>query len=240
MNILITGGASGLGQAITIKMASEFSAAKIYITYNSSKENAEKLCRKYSNLTAIKCDFEKDSDIDSICRIIEDNSIDILVNNAIVNLNRIHFHKIAHSSFLEGFLKNILPIVKLTQSFISTARKKRFGKIISILSSYHHNAPPIGLSSYVAEKNYLYGLSKSWAVENASFNITSNCVSPGIMLTGLNDNTDPRILEQIILKNPLKKLLTVEEVADVVYFLATCSQQINGQDIVIDSSQTIN
>jgi len=238
--ILITGGASGLGKAITLTIANKIPDAKVFFTYNSSKESADKICSDLPNSVGIKCDFADASDIESVCSLIENNAFDVLINNAFVNLYKAHFHKISSLSFEDSFSKNVLPVIKLTQSFIAAARKKRFGKIITILSSYRHNSPPIGLSAYVAEKNYLYGLSKSWAVENATFNVTSNCISPGVMLTNLNANIDTRIIDELTARNPLKRLLTVEEVADVVYFLSTCSQQINGQDIVIDSSQTLH
>lgn len=78
--------------------------------------------------------------------------------------------------------------------------------------------PPIGSSTYIANKAYLEKLTKVWAIENSKFNITSNSISPSFMQTKLTSEIDERIIEQIISNHPLKKLLTVDEVAETVLF----------------------
>ena len=113
------------------------------------------------------------------------------------------------------------------------------GKIITILTSALVDKPPSGASSYVANKAYLQSLVKSWAVENKKFNITSNSVSPSLMLTKLTSDIDERIIDQIIDNHPLKKILETSEVAETVAFLVNSSQQINGIDLVINSAESI-
>ena len=56
MNILITGGASGLGEKITKNLLQNKNNT-VYFTFNSSKENANKISSEYSNSKAINCDF---------------------------------------------------------------------------------------------------------------------------------------------------------------------------------------
>ena len=82
-------------------------------------------------------------------------------------------------------------------------------------------------------------LSKSWSYEYGKYNISSNCVSPDFMLTNLSETVDKRIVEQLKANHPLKKILTPEEVADVVAFLVGTSQHINGANIVINAGQNI-
>jgi 3-oxoacyl-[acyl-carrier protein] reductase len=238
MNILITGGASGLGEAITLKLAS--TGDNIFFTFNNSVANARIIERKYANIKGFQCNFHNQSDIDCLLANIKNIDIDILVNNAFTTeISPTHFHKIDISVFLNNFKANIVPCILITQELISNFRKKRFGKIINILSSTVIDNPPIGWSEYTAEKAYLASLSKSWAVENSAFNITSNSVSPSFMQTGLTSFTDERIIEGIKSSNPLKKLLTINEVADTIHFLSQCSQQINGIDIPINSAKHV-
>ena len=239
MNILITGGASGLGEAITKAAALAYPGAIVYFTYHRSEQNAIAIRSEYSNTRALKCDFKNQQDIDTICSFIEANDIGILVNNAIAGLSKQYFHKIEKREFVEGFADNVLPVIAITSSFIARARKIKSGKIISILSAAIINSPPTGWSAYVAEKNYLLTMHRSWALENAAFNITSNCISPGFMATALNKDTDERIVEDMIAKHPLKKLLTTGEVAAVVLFLMDASGQVNGNNIIINSSLSI-
>ena len=133
----------------------------------------------------------------------------------------------------------MVPTIKITQEAIKVFRKKKFGKIINILSTVVVNKPPIGMSEYAALKSYLFSLSKSWAAENATFNITSNSISPDFMQTKLTAYKDERLVELYAQAHPLKKILTPKEVADAVVFLVNCSQQINGINMVINSAQSI-
>lgn len=236
MEILVTGGASGLGLAITNKLVTTLADAKIYVTYSASKTTAVALSQKYSNVEAIKVDFKKEDDVESLCNFLKQKNVDVIVNNALSGLNKNYFHKTEPLIFTESFKNNVLPVLKITQAFILNARKRKSGKIITVLSSAILNNPPLGMSVYLAEKNYLLAVHKSWAVENAAFNITSNCVSPGFMNTKLNEQTDSRIIDDLVLSHPLKKLLTINEVADSVIFLINASNQLNMQNIVINSS----
>jgi NAD(P)-dependent dehydrogenase (short-subunit alcohol dehydrogenase family) len=233
MNILITGGASGLGRSITTNLASHLPDSTVFFTYNKSKEAASALENQYPNVRSIKCDFSDTNELDALLKRMEIDHIDILINNAIVSFTKNYFHKIEADEFLDGFKKNILPSLLITQQFIKRARKNKFGKIITILSSAI-NDPLIGWSRYTAEKMYLLAMHKSWAKENIQFNITSNCVSPDFMKTDLQQDIDERILEEMISKHPLKRLLTTDEVAEIIYFLISATQHINGENIIID------
>jgi NAD(P)-dependent dehydrogenase (short-subunit alcohol dehydrogenase family) len=238
MNILITGGASGLGEAITRLLAQEKNH-RVYFTYNSSVDQAKIIEAEHSNATGIKCDFRDPHSILELKSQLVAFDIDVLVNNALTGLEKKHFHKTDPELFLSGFKHNILPTIHIAQAAINHFRKKKFGKIITILSSYIINKPPTGLSGYVASKAYLHALSKSWSTENASFNISSNCISPSFMQTQLTQDTDERIIEDMQKNHPLKSLLQTNEVADAVGFLVNATQHINGMNLIINAASDI-
>ncbi len=238
MNVLITGGSSGLGAAITRKIAE--AGHNVYFTFNASVEAAEKLVQEFPNALPIKCDFKNANDVNALKAQILTSDIDVLINNAYTGeVIKSHFHKIPPGDFLTGFTENVMPTVIITQAAISHFRKKKFGKIITILTSGLVNIPPIGSAVYNANKAYLQQLTKIWAVENARHNIVSNSVSPAFMRTTLTGDTDERVIDQIIENHPLKTLLTPEEVADSVLFLLNASQQINGLDVVLNAANSI-
>ncbi len=233
MNVLITGGASGLGKAITKRFAND-SSCNVFFTYNSSKNAAEKLEKELKNTVAIKCDFRNSDEVISLRDRIEHLNIDVLINNAYTGtFIKIHFHKISHAEFLQQFAENIIPTIIITQAAINSFRKKKAGKIITVLSSALITPAPIGSSVYTANKAYLKELTKSWAHENIKFNIYSNSVSPSFMQTNFTKDTDERILEQIIENHPLKNLLTTDEVAETIFSLVDDASKINGEDILI-------
>ena len=238
MRILITGGASGLGEAITKKLALDESIT-VYFTYNKSAEAAKRLEGEFNNTRGIKCDFKIQQELDDLVNKMLDWDLDVLINNALTSINQNYFHKTEAGVFMESFQNNIIPIIKITQRAITIFRKNKFGKIINILTSNLINKPPISLSEYVANKAYLASLSKSWAVENASFNITSNCISPSFMQTKLTADTDQRVIEDMVNRHPLKRLLTVDEVADAVRLLVSYSQHLNGVNLIINAASDV-
>ncbi|MBC7694091.1 MAG: SDR family oxidoreductase [Burkholderiales bacterium] len=235
MRILITGGASGLGEAVTKALAANRDH-EVHFTYFRSKQQAANLEQEHSNVKAVHCDFTSDESVTALLKQMEELKPEVLINNALSGVSISHFHKADSTNFLSSFQANVLPVIRVSQKAVEIFRKAKFGKMVTILSSAIINKPPIGWSGYVAEKNYLLSLSKSIATENASFNITSNCVSPGFMLTDLNIEMDERLVDDMKLKHPLKKLLTIHETAESVLFLVGANQQINGTNIVINSA----
>lgn len=239
MNILVTGGSSGLGKTIVCTLSNS-PGNKVFFTYNSHVEEAEAIARDKHNVIAVKCDFTNDDDIIRLEDAIPAFDLDILVNNAYVGAPQgTHFHKTNSTTFFKSFENNLIPTIRITQRAIEGFRKKKFGKIINILTAYLVNLPPMGFSVYAANKAYLQQLSKSWSNEYARYNISSNCISPEFMVTNLSTSVDERIIEQMRTNHPLKKLLTPTEVADAVVYLINTSQQVNGMNIVINAAQNI-
>lgn len=237
MNFLVTGGASGLGHTITTQLALQYPDSQIYFTFFSSAAGKDELEAGYKNTKGIKCDFFNAADIDNLVEFVKNNSIDVLINNAFTGLVKQYAHKLSSQEISNSFNADILPVLKITGAFIEQARQKKQGRIVTILSAAIANMPPTGWGLYVANKNYLLSMHKSWATENKNFNITSNCISPDFMLTPLNIGEDERMVETMIAKHPLKKLLTTEEVAQTVIFLLNATPQLNGQNIILNAAQ---
>lgn len=239
MNILITGGTGGLGKSIIEAFAKD-SENYIVFTFNKSIEEAQVIMKDKQNVLGIKCDFTNKVDLINLEAVIKEKEIDVLINNAYVGYPQEgHFHKINPNCFLESFMSNIVPTIQITQAAILGFKERKFGKIINILSSSLINKPPIGYSIYASNKAYILQLSKSWSVEYARYNITSNCISPDFMETELNRHMDERMIEQIRSRNPLKRILKPEEVVESIVFLLKGSQQINGANIVINAGDNI-
>ena len=231
--ILVTGGASGLGAAITKKFAShpEFN---VYFTFNNSKESAAKIEAEFKNTTAIQCDFTDQESLTKLVKLIPLINLDILINNALTGMQIKHFHQILPEDLARSFEKNVLPTMIISQEAIKAFRKKKSGRILSIITSYVANSPPVGLSEYVANKAYLLSMSKSWAKENSRYNIVSNCVSPSLLMTNLVGALDQRQIEDMESAHPFKCLLTVDEVADSVFSLAIASKHVNGVNFLMN------
>lgn len=239
MKILLTGGASGLGESITRTLAKDTNNT-IYFTFSQSSTKAQQLEAEFKNTIAIACDFADEKAVETLVQKIAELDLDILIHNAYSgDYLKTHFNKIETADFLTDFKVNILPVVTITQAAINSFRKQKSGKIITVLTSALIDVPPVGSAVYASNKSYLAKLTQVWANENAKFNITSNSVSPAFMETAMTSAIDERIKEQIIENNPAKRLLTTEEVAEAIAFLVKDSTQINGKDFVINAGDTL-
>lgn len=229
MNILITGGTSGLGKA-TVELLVKH-GHRIWTSYLATDEYtnvANEMMAKYENVKAIPLNFCEDDSVDSFCGQLKEWDIDVLVNCTYVGKPQTsYFHKINPDEFLKAFQYNIIPTVKITQAALEVMKKKKYGKIINIITEAIIGLPPMGYTLYAANKAYLMELSNVWNTEYVGYNITSNCILPAYMQTKFAE-VDGRILEQMEKKHPLKKLLTPEDVANVVKFFVEATQQVNG------------
>lgn len=238
MNIIVTGGASGLGGSISKKLADTFPDSKILVTFCKSAIKARELQVQYTNIDVVKCDFSLVEEVEALTGTINNFNPDVLINNSYSGgFIRKHFHKESPEDFLKSFNENIIPVIKITGSALKCFRKKKFGKIINISTSALSGRPPAGTAVYVANKAYIEALSRSWASENIAYNITSNCIAPSMMDTALTSELDERLKNEIIEKNPLGRLLHPDEVADVVIFLINASQHINGITLTMNAGQ---
>lgn len=238
MKILITGGSGGLGKGIVEYLALDKSNV-IYFTYRSSIDSANELEGKYGNAHKLHCDFSDPVSVSSFLNEIESLEIDVLINNAATKFIQSHAHKSNVEDLMVSFQANVISTIRITQSVIKKFRSRKQGKIINILSSAVQSTPAIGWSEYIANKNYLLSMSNSWATENIRFNITSNCISPSFMLTDFNTDMDERLIEGMISKHPLKRVLSIDEVTPVVSFMLTASSFLNGQNIVLNAGEVL-
>ena len=110
--------------------------------------------------------------------------------------------------------------------------QKKWGRIINISSRAHLGNP--GQTNYSAAKAGLLGFTRSLAFEQGKFNITANAVAPGLVETELVKalETYDRLRETSLLRQPIQRLGTVEDIANAVTFLASdCASFITGETI---------
>jgi|SRR5450432_723701 len=238
MIVFITGGASGLGEAITRRLALN-PDLKIYFTFCKALEQAKFLEKEFNNTSSIKCDFRDQQELKSLIEKIKEMNIDVLIHNAYAGeFLKTHFQKISPEEFSKDFLENIMPVIEITQEAIINMRRNKRGKIITLLTSALHEVPPIGSAVYIANKAYVEKLTKVWAHENEKYNISSISISPSFMLSRLTRNIDERVVEQIRENNPHKRLLKFEEVAEVVYSLVQRQEYMKTADIILNPGKT--
>lgn len=240
-NILVTGGASGIGYAICKKFASK--GYNLFFTYNQSEREAEALLEELSQFNILfngyKCNFES---ADAITQLYQDinnkyGGLDILINNSgisnidlITDISNDDFDKIINVNVKAAFLLSKLCIPKMIS--------QKWGRIINISSIWGERGASME-SVYSASKHALNGLTKSLALELAPSNINVNGIAPGIINTKMTEALGQENKQKLLEDIPLKRFGEVEEVANLAYFLASEADYITGQIITIDGGFTL-
>lgn len=232
MNILVTGGTSGLGEAIVTALLR--SGHSVHFTYCGNAKKAEELCKEGSTIFAYHCDFRDKSSVEDFCLTLGEMELDALVNNAFTG----HFlerqcHRNDPSIYQEMFQNNVIPTLQITHQAIVGFKKRHFGRIVTILTSGLLGNPPVGSSAYVAAKAYLGQMSRCWATEYIRSGITANTISPSFMRTNFTAEMDERVADAIASSHPLGRLLDCHDAARTVEFLLTSPADVNGVDIPV-------
>lgn len=233
----ITGATRGIGRQIAITLAKE----GFDIAINYRKENEDLIeTKKMVEDQKVKC-FTVQGDVSSfedsermVKDIIEEfNHIDILVNNAGITKDML-LMRMKKEDFESVIGVNLVGTFNITKNVIPYMMKNRSGRIINV-SSVVGISGNAGQTNYSASKAGIIGFTKSLAKEVGSRNILVNAVAPGLIETQMTDVLKEEVKEEISKTIPLKRMGTVEDVANVVKFLASKdSSYITGQVINID------
>ncbi|MDD7699709.1 MAG: SDR family NAD(P)-dependent oxidoreductase [Spirochaetia bacterium] len=239
MKILVTGGTSGLGEALVkILLAAGHT---VHFTYCGNAVKAQELLKTSPNACLHKCDFRDMETVENLCHELKQTELDALVNNAFSG----HFlerqcHRNDLGIYQQIFQNNILPTLRITHELLNCFKKQHHGRIITILTSGLIGIPPVGSSAYVAAKAYLAQMSRCWAAEYIRYGITANTVSPSFMKTNFTSDLDERLVESIISTHPLGRLLDCNDAAKAVEFLLYAPLDINGIDIPVTAGAAVH
>lgn len=232
--VVITGGSAGIGKEINLFLLEK--GFHVLFTYHNSSAAAKEIEDQFPNAKAFEIDFSKSEELAAFCTEIKSFNPEILINN-FYNGTFIdtYFHKTEARKFLHDFQTNIVPTLLLTQECLQIFRKKKFGRIINILSS-SLSSPAIGTSVYNANKAYLLQMNRSWALENVKFGITANSISPAFIPTDFHKNMDERVQENIVAGYPLKEKLQSADIAELINLCINGGKHFNGNHLFLDAA----
>jgi glucose 1-dehydrogenase len=251
-NVLVTGGSSGIGQAIAVRFA-EY-GANVAINYLRQPEEAAgteqqvqacvaKVQREGVRDVLVGADVSKEDDVvDMVAATVDGlGGIDVLVNNAGIQISR-------PSAELSSREFDAVLAVNLRGSFMSAREAiKHFlaqdkpGSIVNI-SSVHQLIPKPDYLGYSVSKGGMQNLTRTLALEYAGRNIRVNGVGPGATITPINSAwiEDPVKKAQVEEHIPMRRAGTADEMAGVTCFLASDdAAYITGQTIFVDGGLTL-
>ncbi|MGZ4567990.1 MAG: 3-hydroxybutyrate dehydrogenase [Blastococcus sp.] len=233
---LITGGASGIGRACAVRLAS---AGAAVVVVDRDGKAAEQVAAEVGG-TAVAVDLSDLSAVDAL-----DLDVDILVNNAgLQHVAPLHEFPVDRFSYI---LRLMLEApFRLVRGALPHMYERGWGRIVHV-SSVHGLRASAYKSAYVTAKHGLEGLSKVIALEGAEHGVTSNCVNPAYVRTPLVEGqiadqarahglSEGEVVEQIMLAPAaIKRLIEPAEVAEAVLFLCTpAATSMTGTSLVMD------
>ena len=237
--IVVTGGASGIGEAIVEAFAMQNSRVAFLDIQDAA---ADLLVHRieaagFAPPVYFHCDL---TDVAAIKASVGDilqrfKIVDVLVNNA-GNDSRHSIEEVTPEYWDRTMAVNLKHQFFMSQAVIPSMTQAGRGSIIN-MSSISWAIPSTGLPVYVTAKAAIVGLTRTLAHELGVHNIRVNCVMPGAIQTERQERlwfTDAYKAE-ILAKQALKRMIRPDEVASLVLFLAAEeSSGITNQSFVID------
>jgi NAD(P)-dependent dehydrogenase (short-subunit alcohol dehydrogenase family) len=237
--VLITGGATGIGEALVRAFAHQ--SARVAF-FDVQDEAAVALRNELSVAGCaaplyLHCDLTDVAALkESVERVIAaTGTVDVLVNNA-ANDQRHATEEVTPEFFDRGIAINLRPQFFMIQSVLPAMKKAGRGSIIN-MSSISWIIPTTGLPVYIAAKAAIVGLTRTLAHELGPEGIRVNAVLPGAIATEKQKRLvyTPEYSEKILANQALKRQIQPEDVARLALFLAADdSSAITNQSYVID------
>ncbi|MDQ3286574.1 MAG: 3-oxoacyl-[acyl-carrier-protein] reductase [Actinomycetota bacterium] len=239
---LVTGGGRGIGRAIAARLAK--GSAKVAISYRANDAAAEETANLVREAGAecelFKADVATPKDVEVLVNGIGEafGPVEILVNNAGTTRDNILL-RMKDAEFDEVLATNLKGTYLCTRAVLRGMVRARWGRIVNV-SSVVGLLGNAGQANYAASKAGIIGFTKSVAREVAGRGITANAVAPGYVETELTGSLPESIKEQILGQVPVGRFGELEEVAEVVAFLASDSAAyITGQTIAVDGGMVM-
>ena len=222
---IVTGGNTGIGQAVVVALAAQ--GAKVVIDYVSNEQATLELEQKLSALGETAVAVEADvSKVDDLQRMVDTavssfGRLDVLVNNAGVE-TRTSVLDTTEDQYEKVLAINLKSAFFGTQIAAKQMIKQGGGGRIINMTSVHEDWPMPGNTPYCLSKGGMRMLTRTAGVELAPHNICVVGVGPGAVDTPINAQTvaDPKALALLNSSIPLGRLAEPEEIASVVAFLA--------------------
>jgi NAD(P)-dependent dehydrogenase (short-subunit alcohol dehydrogenase family) len=238
---IVTGGAAGLGLAITRKLVEE-NIQTIMIGRNEAA--LQSIAAELGALCAYRVfDLQQIEGIPALVDGIasEYGNIDILINNAGINQKK-PFLEVTDADFYNIIQTNVLAVFAMSREVAKHMVAADSGSILNISSmAAQYGIPQV--IAYTAAKSGIEGMTKAMAVELSPLGIRVNCIAPGFIKTAMSSkalDNDPERKNKVLSRTPMGHLGLPEDVADAAFYLTSSqAKYITGVILPVDGGNSI-
>jgi 3-oxoacyl-[acyl-carrier protein] reductase len=223
---LVTGASHGLGRAICLSLAAE--GVKVGVNCRRDPAKAEALVDEIRRThgapaAALLADVAKEAEVVAMFDRLEAafGPVEILVNNA-AYCPTAPVHELTEEVWNHTFQVNMTGTFLCAKHLVKRLLERGLpGRIVNISSQAAFRGSTTGHAPYDASKGGIISFTIALAREVADKGIAVNCVAPGMMFTEMTADTITRNRQKYLDRIPLRRIGTVEEIADVVTFLSS-------------------
>jgi 3-oxoacyl-[acyl-carrier protein] reductase len=233
---LVTGGSSGIGASAAKRLGK--SGATVAVHYHAHPENALGVVGEIEaaggSAFAVGGDVSKPGDVAALVESVAARAgrIDILVNSAGV-LEYAVFGEIDPASYERQFSINVLGVLLMMQA-VAPHFPASGGRIVNVSTNLAYRQIE-GCVVYSASKAAVSAMTDGFARELGKKGVTVNAVAPGATLTPMTAWLSNDMKSGISAMTPLGRIATPEDIADVIFFLASdASRWVTGRTILVD------
>jgi NAD(P)-dependent dehydrogenase (short-subunit alcohol dehydrogenase family) len=233
---VVTGGASGLGQAYARSLAQD--GVDIVIADINSAEETEQLVRSAgTQAVSYRCDVSEEQEVGQLAQAVQERfgHCDILINNAGVSTN-VPFDDLDFKEWRRVLSINLDSMFLMCKAFVPGMKQQRYGRIVNV-SSNTFGLVIEGFVHYIASKGGVIGFTRALATDLGPFGITVNALAPGLTSTPLSRAVfeGSSLFDDTVKQQAIKRVETPEDLAGVVSFLASdAAVFITGQTLMVD------
>lgn len=245
-NVIVTGGAQGIGATIAAALATR--GANVLIgDLRPPKQTLSAIERLGGHAWGGICDIAEPESVRTfVTGVVERHErIDGLVNNAAMfsSLRPRPFEQISAEEFDQVMRVNVGGTFEMIKAVMPAMRRQRYGKIVNIGSSSVFKGATM-LLHYVSSKGAVYAMTRALAREVGGDGVRVNTVAPGLTLSdGVRDagNLSAERIDQDRLTRALAREQTPEDLTGAVAFLLSAdSDFITGQTLVVDGGSQLH
>jgi 3-oxoacyl-[acyl-carrier protein] reductase len=236
---LVSGGASGLGRAIAVRLAAD--GAQLALIDLKDQSETATLVRQQRDGAVVEtwtCDVTDEEGVNRTLEAIGDRfgRLDVLVNNAGILSGRKPWHEHTKAD-VERFLSvNYVGYFLVTRAAYPLLKRSSVpARIVNVASRTFFSAPA-GQMAYIASKGAVIGMTRVLARELGEEGISVNAVMPGQVATsGTREHTGEEVFERTMQQQAIKQRCEPEDLANLVAFMASDDARlITGQTIIVD------
>ncbi|MBC2838132.1 3-oxoacyl-ACP reductase FabG [Robiginitalea sp. SC105] len=232
---LVTGGARGIGQAVSELFAGEGATVVILDVLPAGKQVARAITEGGGQAEFLEVSVTDKTALTKLMAGVHEKygRIDILINNAGITRDRTA-EKMSEAEWDAVVEVNLKGVFLCTQAVIPYMKAQGYGRIVSAASNVGLRGN-YGQTNYAATKAGVIAMSKTWALELGKYGITANAVAPGFTRTDMTEQIPGEHLEAILQSIPLRQVAEPLDIAYGYLYLASDEARfVTGTCLTID------